>query len=515
MKHDQEEAPLTYALDISGKMVYIGCVCRGLSCNCRCPKCNEPLEAKLGNNKGRQAHFAHCKGSDCHGSYMAALHILAEQIIEEEKAVMAPSYKEIDMQRLSFEKVEVEQRVERKDLQPDIVGIKNDGTRWAIEIKNTHEVKEPKRLKLIESGITCLEIDVSGQNLEGLKFFLLESADSREWINNPNYENQLTEMKRKKVSQIRKCITDNHKLEVPPYKDIKAKIIDLNEVCVLSETEDGLNVILKVISSDGIPYILNICSQDSKEDFNNSLVKKEECNRLTIIVDDNDECVDDQSKDYNIRWSYYQVLEAERELFKKFKSKLRQLKYCHDVCPTREKRKDCIFEKEIIIYQGIKYIVCNKVMKQPINKVGIPSNDQTLKQTFVVNTLLENRKAQTHKELKLETLPFDRYWTVEDYYKIITSSHKTETGNYIRVVKSEIIGTVILLLYEDPKIERTYWPFHIVTITIKNGVAEQKNVGDFVTESKALKSFQDRSKTMNVRANYNKIQERNDNDLPF
>ena len=83
MKGNQKEPKLTYALDAFGKMVYIGSVERGLSCNCRCPKCNESLVAKLGHEGGRQAHFAHRKGSDCHGSYMTALHKLAEQIIEE------------------------------------------------------------------------------------------------------------------------------------------------------------------------------------------------------------------------------------------------------------------------------------------------------------------------------------------------------------------------------------------------------------------------------------------------
>jgi hypothetical protein len=76
---------------------------------------------------------------------MSALHKLAEQIIEEEKTVMVPAYKEIDKQKLEFEKVEVEQRVERKDLQPDVVGVTSDGLRWFIEIRNTHEVDEAKR----------------------------------------------------------------------------------------------------------------------------------------------------------------------------------------------------------------------------------------------------------------------------------------------------------------------------------------------------------------------------------
>ena len=47
---------------------------------------------------------------------------------------------------MTFKDVEVERRKERKDLQPDIVGVSEDGLRWAIEIRNTHEIK-PLKLK--------------------------------------------------------------------------------------------------------------------------------------------------------------------------------------------------------------------------------------------------------------------------------------------------------------------------------------------------------------------------------
>lgn len=182
-----KELPLTYALDASGKMVCINDVKRGLECNCRCPKCNALLEAKLGYG-GRIAHFAHSKESVCHGAYMSALHKLAEQIIEEEKAVMAPAYMSFDKRKLIFSKVEVEKRNDRKDLQPDIVGVTNDNLRWAIEIRNTNEIKDNKKVKLKESDITCLEIDVREQVLEELKSFLLDSTKNREWIYNSNYD---------------------------------------------------------------------------------------------------------------------------------------------------------------------------------------------------------------------------------------------------------------------------------------------------------------------------------------
>ena len=260
MTGNKNEPRLTYALDAFGKMVCIDSVERGLSCNCRCPKCNEPLVAKLGHEGGRQAHFAHGKYSDCHGSYMTALHKLAEQIIEEEKAVMAPEYNEIAWQRLSFIQVEVEQRVERKDLQPDVVGITEDGLRWFIEIRNTHEVDEAKKAKLIESNITCLEIDVSKQTLENLKSFILESTENRKWINNPNYDAQIVESKLKRVSKVEKYLLRCTELPIPAYEDYDSKKISIKEVYVLSKTDDKLFSQVKVLSSDGTSFVFNIGS---------------------------------------------------------------------------------------------------------------------------------------------------------------------------------------------------------------------------------------------------------------
>ncbi len=261
MKDSLKEPKLTYALDSSEKMVHVSSVERGLSCNCRCPKCKEPLEAKLGYG-GRQPHFAHKKDSDCQGFYMTALHKLAEQIIEEEKAVMAPAYKEIGRGKLSFSQVEVEQRVERKDLQPDLVGITEDGSRWIIEIRNTHEVDEAKRAKLIESNITCLEIDVREQTLENLKSFILESAENREWINNPIYDNLLADLQRIRITIVENYISDKNEFVLPEVDEFGWKNIFANEVRLIKEYYGGLLHRLRIKASDGEEYTMNIGSHE-------------------------------------------------------------------------------------------------------------------------------------------------------------------------------------------------------------------------------------------------------------
>ncbi len=185
---------IPYALNSKDELVSIYQIrnygLKGLSCNCRCPKCKEPLEARIGSGI-RTPYFAHSKHSNCQGAAMTILHMLSELIISENKAVMAPSYKSIMARRLEFIDVEIEKRKDRKDLQPDIVGITADGKRWAIEIVNTHEVDLVKRQKIRSSGITCMEINVSKQNVDNLKDFLLNSYSNREWINNFNDEQLL------------------------------------------------------------------------------------------------------------------------------------------------------------------------------------------------------------------------------------------------------------------------------------------------------------------------------------
>jgi hypothetical protein len=189
---------LPYAIDdASGNLISISAIPperRGLACRCHCAKCNESLVAKLGFG-GKKPHFAHQKASHCHGANITFLHILSENILMEEKAVMVPKYKIIPARKLFFTHVEVEKRNDRTDLQPDIVGITEDGLRWHIEIKNTSQVNDRKTNKIKESQITCLEIDVSEQTLdkEKLRTFLLDSTESRRWINNPIYDKKIRE----------------------------------------------------------------------------------------------------------------------------------------------------------------------------------------------------------------------------------------------------------------------------------------------------------------------------------
>ena len=542
MKDSLKEPKLTYALDTSGKMVYIGSVDRGLSCNCRCPKCNEPLVAKLGREGGRQAHFAHRKGSDCHGSYMTALHKLAEQIIEVEKAVMAPAYKEIESQRLSFTKVEVEQRVERKDLQPDIVGVTEDGLRWIIEIRNTHEIDESKKAKLIESNITCLEIDVREQTLENLKSFILESEEKREWINNPIYDAQIVEAKRKRVSKVEEYLLSCTELTFPAYEDYDSGKISIKEAFVLSKTDDKLFSKVKVLSSEGVPFVFNIGSYDILEtDIN--MESLGECNELIIVTDYLSLEDDINSSALDMSWLYHFVTEKERE--ERAKEYRNNPKYdvipssvCSNECKYRSYISECIYIKDIITLKGISYVVCDKEKRlkdeneyQPhhrnreysfvsyksphdINNINRKDNfGRSLHEGLqTTRQIIEKPQRHSQETSMSENLPFEKFWTIEDYFKSLISSgsYEPEKGRFAKIIQCEKVCNQIILLYKDPIEVKTYTPYHIVAISTNNGNLKRNEVAVFTNKNSAMNSYYRRVSFLR-----NNMCSQPDNVLPF
>ena len=202
---------LTYGLNKDRKLISITEANRGLDCECTCPNCGARLEAKKGQI--RKHHFAHYNpNSNNNGKktsfskkqcYYVTMHRLAEEIIAEEKSIMAPAYKTFPVIKLFFETVEVEKRNDRKDLQPDIVGIDSAGKRFQIEIRYSHKTSKEKQNKLIESGFLSMEVDVKNQPMdrEKLKTFLLETAENRKWLNNPDYDEEIRRKKEEKERQ--------------------------------------------------------------------------------------------------------------------------------------------------------------------------------------------------------------------------------------------------------------------------------------------------------------------------
>lgn len=195
------EVKLTYGKDAEGRLQHILHVPNGLTCQCTCPGCGAPLVAK---NQGanHHPHFAHASGTACHGAHESELHLLAKEILAEEKAVMLPPYGRIypgGLQR--FAAMEVEERNDHSMLQPDVVGIQhnpltNEPARLWIEVRVTHEIGPEKYQRIKELDLPCIEIDLSLYHdeevtRETIRRFLLDSKEHRQWINNPVLQKRL------------------------------------------------------------------------------------------------------------------------------------------------------------------------------------------------------------------------------------------------------------------------------------------------------------------------------------
>ena len=175
------------------RMVHIDNVSRGFDCGCICDKCGKPLNARRGEkNKHSFAHRP--EDGDCHGMGESSIHLLAKQVICEEKKVMLPSFGYVIPQGLlEFESVEPEDTLEKLGLRPDVVGIDKEGNKWAIEIYYSNPKSESQKAKYIEAQINCLEINVNDispnqdKDATELKHFLFNSINNREWI----YPNQI------------------------------------------------------------------------------------------------------------------------------------------------------------------------------------------------------------------------------------------------------------------------------------------------------------------------------------
>ena len=74
------------AVNKAGKNVYIDEVPNGKQCGCFCKECGGELVAK-NNGKIKVHHFAHATGNDSIQCSQTALHILAKEIIAEERCV--------------------------------------------------------------------------------------------------------------------------------------------------------------------------------------------------------------------------------------------------------------------------------------------------------------------------------------------------------------------------------------------------------------------------------------------
>lgn len=360
MDNKFKEPKLTYAMDASGKMVYIrNVVTRGIECNCRCPKCKERLVAKLGHEGGRQPHFAHQKDADCHGSYMTALHMLAQQIIEEEKAIMLPDYIGLYIEkktnRKSLNKVTLEETIKTKDgeIRPDcvgyIIGKDNKEYRLLIEIFVTHSVGEIKRKAIQSSNEYCIEIDLSDlidtdYTREKIADRLKDYKNDRKWINCPVFD-ELEKEKLDEAEQIR-IKQELEKYEQRKEEDLKRKRLqDQVMKWYRGDNPDIAAFIQNDISRH--PFVQNDGNANSLNPLLEVLVPH---NDFLYFIDQSPK--DDISLELFYTLLYFYYLQTREIDFGELENKLRHFKVRHDILSEEDK-----IQLEELISLRIVYIL--------------------------------------------------------------------------------------------------------------------------------------------------------------
>ncbi len=497
---------LTFALNSLGRMVSILDVKSGLQCDCHCPKCHMPLIAKKGED--RQYHFAHQNSEECHGAYMSALHKLAEQIIEDEKAVMVPSYDMIPSERLSFVNVEVEQRNDRSDMQPDLVGITENGERWLIEIRNTSEVKYSKKLKIKESGITCLEIDVRKQELENLRNFLLNSSADREWINNPNYEHIILAKQSNKIKIIHKIFLELPHINLPNYDGYGNRTILIKSSSLVKVSNDGLCIAIDIIDNDDNKYLFVVGYSNSIKKFKSSIQIDKNCNVLYVYVDNipmDANCINVG----NIVWAYnYNYEKENRRKLEEFRNnpeyEILTLKNCKEECNFDSFKGKCAYRNCSIKVDGILYVVCKTHKKTGYttyldkdNKVTYDLKEQKSKNSCPKIIISKTKQINIWDISKLKYTKEEKTLLTEYCKKIYVGKYYTNNfGDSIQIIKCGFAQKYFayIVLYKNYTKDK----YFVYGIVVEDGQLVFKEIENIPNLRFAEKHYYDYTKTRNT-----------------
>ena len=178
-------ALLTYALNRRGQLVHIDEVERGGHCECVCPHCKKPLDAKNGGEI-REHHFAHSHGNTCEGAYETTLHLLAKEVLMETGKIMLPKEGPEGFPKGLVQLYELNSECwdSKNRIRPDMEGVTKEGERILVEFYVTHKIAGQKRNTIIENGLKCIEVDLNFCELDkkAIQRFLLEENEFTKWV---------------------------------------------------------------------------------------------------------------------------------------------------------------------------------------------------------------------------------------------------------------------------------------------------------------------------------------------
>lgn len=176
----------------AGHLTHVSEVESGLKCDCICPCCSKKMIARKGKKMAH--HFAH-QNAECSYGLETTLHLMAKDILEQEKRLLLPKVivslpyrvsETISMPKMiEADEVSLEKRFD--EFVPDIL-VKVGEKLLAIEIWVTHKIDERKLEKIKKSNISVLEINLSKTdkmiNVDDLRKILTEETECKNWAYN-------------------------------------------------------------------------------------------------------------------------------------------------------------------------------------------------------------------------------------------------------------------------------------------------------------------------------------------
>lgn len=184
-----------FGLNECNELVHVSEVARGLSCQCHCVACNEPLVARQGAVRGH--HFAHASNREaCESSFESLLHRYAKQLVVHARGLVAPvtasaplvlGWGTDERERLLHASAEVQEEVNLGAVRPDLLLTTDDGVMVAIEIAYSSFCDDQKVQQFEAMSLPALEIDLSDfspENFEPavVRHAVIGALNHKRWV---------------------------------------------------------------------------------------------------------------------------------------------------------------------------------------------------------------------------------------------------------------------------------------------------------------------------------------------
>ena len=317
----------SFARSGDGRLVDVFEVDNGKACNCKCLTCGGALVARQGQiNVWHFAHLAATEPITCRWAAETALHIAAKEILAEEKSIMTPaaditvsrkaSSGEVVTQRIIVPAIRVDLgsvELERviSTIKPDVLATASDGhSQLIIEITITNGLDAVKRKKLVQLGISAIEIDLKHypRNItrKELKSILCDQVAEKKWAYNKKHEeirqslekevaalvgeldlNYLTQIKQKEQKWVSKPESDWQPREYDPERSGRCITYEMRSggcVAVDAIPVDDMVAITTLDCQPDIPAALAARFDDSQSNTGVIRIHKDRLSELLIYL---------------------------------------------------------------------------------------------------------------------------------------------------------------------------------------------------------------------------------------